>query len=54
VRKSLIIIGIRVDSENIRTEEIKHYNSSYFMMVAKEDDGKNDSVLGLILFNHEK
>jgi acyl-CoA hydrolase len=49
-----MIIGIRVDSENIRTGEIKHCNSSYFTMVAKDDDKKNVSVLGVILFNHEE
>jgi acyl-CoA hydrolase len=40
VGKSSMIIGIRVDSENIRTGEIKHCNSSYFTMVAKDDDKK--------------
>ena len=49
-----MIIGIRVDSENIRTGEIKHCNSSYFTMVAKDDDGKNVSVPGLILSNYEE
>lgn len=49
VGNSSMIIGIRVESENIRTGEIKHCNSSYFTMVAK---GKNDekvTVPGLIL-----
>lgn len=54
VGKSSMIIGIRVDSENIRTGEIKHCNSSYFTMVAKDDDGKNVSVPGLILSKYEE
>ena len=33
--RTSIVIGLRVDSENIRTEETKHCNSSYFTMVAK-------------------
>ena len=36
VGKSSMIIGIRVEAENIRTGIIKHCNSSYFTMVSKE------------------
>ena len=49
VGKSSMVVGIRVDSENIRTGEKKHCNSSYFTMVAKDDLGNNIQVPGLIL-----
>jgi acyl-CoA hydrolase len=32
-----MVIGIRVEAENIQTGTIKHCNSSYFTMVAKDD-----------------
>ena len=52
VGKSSMIIGIRVEAENIRTGKIKHCNSSYFTMVSKDTDGKNALVPGLILSNY--
>ena len=54
VGKSSMIIGIRVDSENIQTGKTKHCNSSYFTMVAKDSDGKNVLVPGLLLTNFEE
>lgn len=53
VGKSSMIIGIRVDSENIQTGKSKHCNSSYFTMVAKDVEGKNSLVPGLTLSNLE-
>ncbi|MCH2223481.1 MAG: acyl-CoA thioesterase [Crocinitomicaceae bacterium] len=47
--KSSMVVGLRVESENIRTGEVKHCNSSYFTMVAKSEDGKKVQVPGLIL-----
>lgn len=49
VGKSSMIIGIRVTSENIQTGTIKHCNSSYFTMVAKDEQGKSVPVPGLQL-----
>lgn len=49
--KTSMVIGLRVESENIQTGEIKHCNSSYFTMVAKNDKGENVSVPGIILTN---
>ncbi|MFC5683208.1 acyl-CoA thioesterase [Flavobacterium sp. MAHUQ-51] len=49
VGNSSMIIGIRVESENIQTGVIKHCNSSYFTMVAKDKEGNNTPVPGLIL-----
>lgn len=51
VGRSSMIVGIRVESENIRTGVIKHCNSSYFTMVAKNTEGKSVPVPGLILKN---
>lgn len=51
VGHSSMIVGIRVEAENIRTGAIKHCNSSYFTMVAIGDDGKKAMVPGLILNN---
>ena len=49
VGRSSMVIGIRVEAENIQTGVIKHCNSSYFTMVAKNDKGDTVSVPGLIL-----
>ncbi len=49
VGRTSMVIGIRVESENIQTGEIKHCNSSYFTMVAKSESGKATEVPGLIL-----
>ena len=47
--KTSMVVGLRVESENIRTGEIKHCNSSYFTMVAKDDEGKSVKVPGIVL-----
>lgn len=47
--KTSMVVGLRVESENIHTGEIKHCNSSYFTMVAKDKSGNNMLVPGLIL-----
>ena len=51
VGNSSMIIGIRVEAENILTGIVKHCNSSYFTMVAKDKVGKSVPVPGLILKN---
>src|SRR5699024_110761 len=51
VGNSSMVIGIRVDAENIQTGAKKHCNSSYFTMVARTEDNKNAKVPGLILTN---
>ena len=45
---SSMVVGIRVDSQNIQTGEVKHCNSSYFTMVAREEN-KAAKIPGLIL-----
>ncbi|WP_219226818.1 acyl-CoA thioesterase [Pedobacter antarcticus] len=49
VGRTSIVIGIRVISENLKTQVIKHTNTSYFTMVAMGDDHKPREVPGLIL-----
>jgi len=44
VGRTSMTVGIRVTSENIKTGETKHCNSSYFLMVAKNEDGSNAAV----------
>lgn len=52
--RTSMVVGLRVDSENIRTGEVKHCNSSYFTMVAKDEDGKSTAIPGLILSNEQE
>jgi len=49
VGRTSMVVGIRVEAENIRTGKVKHCNSSYFTMVARGDDGKSVEVDGLLL-----
>ncbi|RFS15309.1 acyl-CoA thioesterase [Emticicia sp. C21] len=54
VGRSSMVIGIRVVSENVKTGEKKHTNTSYFTMVAKDDvTGKPTEVPELILETKE-
>ena len=48
-----MVVGVRVESENITTGKIKHCNSSYFSMVAKGESGKNVVIPGLIIENEQ-
>jgi len=52
--RTSMVVGLRVESENIQTGEIKHCNSSYFTMVAKDKDGKNAPIPGLILTDEQE
>lgn len=47
--RTSMVIGLRVESEHIKSGKVKHCNSSYFTMVAKDEKGKNVPVPGLIL-----
>lgn len=49
VGRTSLIIGIRVEAQNVKTNVIKHTNSSYFTMVAKGEDDKPTMVPELIL-----
>jgi len=54
VGNSSMIVGIRVEAENIQTGKVKHCNSSYFTMVAKDINGNNVKVPKLILSNFDE
>lgn len=54
VGNSSMIIGIRVESLKPRTGEVKHTNSCYFTMVAKDDLGNPTEVPQLILESKEE
>ena len=54
VGKTSMVVGIRVTSENIQTGKVKHCNSSYFTMVAKDEHGNSVPVPTLILSNLEE
>tara|TARA_R110000765_G_scaffold6844_5_gene22356 strand:- start:8809 stop:9360 length:552 start_codon:yes stop_codon:yes gene_type:complete len=47
--RTSMVIGVRVESENVTTGKKKHCNSSYFTMVAKDADGRSTPVPGLII-----
>lgn len=47
--RTSMVVGLRVESQNIQTGVIKHCNSSYFTMVAKDENGNNVKVPGIIL-----
>ena len=54
VGRTSLVVGIRVEAQNVKTGTVKHTNSSYFTMVAKGDDDKPTSVPELILQSKEE
>ncbi|WP_295718137.1 acyl-CoA thioesterase [Mucilaginibacter sp.] len=54
VGNTSLVVGIRVISENIKNNSVKHTNTSYFTMVAKDDANKPAKVPGLILEHREQ
>jgi uncharacterized protein (TIGR00369 family) len=53
VGRSSMVVGIRVEALNVKTHVTKHTNSSFFTMVAKDDNDKPTPVPKLILENRE-
>lgn len=49
VGRTSMVVGIRVEAENIQTGHVKHCNSSYFTMVARSKSGESVQVPGLII-----
>lgn len=47
--RTSMVVGVRVESENITTGKKRHCNSSYFTMVAKDEKGKSMAVPGLLV-----
>lgn len=54
VGKTSMIIGIRVIAENVRLGLVKHTNTSYFTMVAKDDNDRPTLVPPLLLEDEEE
>ncbi len=54
VGNTSLIVGIRVEAQNVKSGTVKHTNSSYFTMVAKGDDDKPKQVPELVLENSEQ
>ena len=49
VGRSSMEVGVRVEAEDLRTGKKTHTNTSYFVMVALDDDGRPVEVPPLIL-----
>ena len=49
VGNSSLVVGIKVTSENVKIGTVKHTNTSYVTMVAKDDDDKPTRVPPLIM-----
>lgn len=49
VGRSSMIVGIRVEAEQVKSGTVRHTNSCYFTMVAKDDDDNPAEVPKLIL-----
>lgn len=53
VGSTSLVVGIKVIAENFKMGTVKHTNTSYFTMVAKDDNGVPCRVPGLILETRE-
>jgi len=53
VGNTSLVVGIRVISENIKTNVVNHTNTSYFTMVAKDENNMPVQIPGLILEGRE-
>ncbi len=49
VGNTSLVVGVKVESENIKTGQRRHTNTSYFTMVAKDERGRPLAVPGLLL-----
>jgi uncharacterized protein (TIGR00369 family) len=54
VGKSSMVIGIKVVAEDFKNGLVKHTNTSYFTMVAKDESGKPTLVPGLVLESRDE
>src|SRR5688572_17924275 len=54
VGRTSMIVGIRVEAEQVKTGTMRHTNSCYFTMVAKDDDDKPAEVPKLVLQTPEE
>ncbi len=51
--RTSMVVGVRVESENITKGTKRHCNSSYFTMVAKDEQGKGMTIPGLLVENEQ-
>ena len=49
-----MVVGVRVESENIQSGICTHCNSSYFTMIAKDKSGNNAPTPGIIINSEQK
>ena len=54
VGNTTMIIGMRVEAENPKTKVLKHTNSCYFTMAAKNDEGHLQPVPRLVLESEDE
>ena len=54
VGNTSMVVGIQVVAENVKLGTVKHTNTSYFTMVARDEDGKSVKVPELVLENKEE
>jgi len=54
VGQTSMVVGIKVIAEDFRLGTVKHTNTSYFTMVAKDEKGQPTKVPGLILESKEE
>ena len=53
VGKTSLVVGIRVVAEDVKNRLDRHTNTSYFTMVAKDQENNPITVPGLILETHD-
>ncbi len=53
VGRTSLVVGIKVIAENVKTSTVKHTNTSYFTMVAKDDSDQPTEVPPLLLETHD-
>lgn len=53
VGRTSLVVGIRVEAENVSTGDVRHTNTSYFTMVAKGTDNRPTEVPELLLETRE-
>lgn len=49
VGRTSMVVGIHVDAEDVASGAVRHTNTSYFTMVAKDEAGRPAEVPGLLL-----
>jgi acyl-CoA hydrolase len=53
VGRTSLVVGIRVEAENVERAEMRHTNTSYITLVAKDEHGEPTPVPKLILETDE-